>query len=1020
MNEQSKAELNAALAAAKPSPEDMEDEEDRADRLKAESDAWNEQQEALAVTINQRLEALSKQQALAAEEPDLVLKADLLLRCRMEHANLRKMAKNVTDVCKKLDIVVDFLGNMNSTLTAMDSKLTLLLSSVSVMRTDLLRLTGKPVLEEFDERRQNLFKRCAQFRGCVYIPIDGATKNAKDEGTGDVSSLLEKVDKEFLNSPPDMPAQVLLLSGAAGSGKSTFVKELELMIETKYRDEREKQARSVNVVLIKANLPTLTNPLSDLFHETLSKDYHLRDTQIFELRTLAREGKVELVFLLDAYDELKHQFLHKNLYRSNNLEQYRATSPDDSPDIAANSECFPKVIITTRSEVLSGVPNYALNFLPLESENEAKDEVKEARAYFAEYRLAAFDNKLESYVHSLVALHRMQGFQSLFSSKLVPLNENKMRYIKKMIRTDVKVEDDGDFHSPQKIVDAMIDALVPQSQTSKWIEIRDNPSSAAIFTGDEAAKDQRHAEDAWNVTKRDMDREIVKDRNVDKTSNKKGLMRLLQILCFTLPSSTSAQDISKHFKKVIAKLAYDDTWLARRYLTSFDSISELKQLVNTPFMTKIVMDILKKLSGLKNTVAGMKTQLILQLGEDASETVWAILERIRKVPVFNTVTSSGGAYEAQADEKDALKNAATSSDTLTHVSTSSSSRKFLNYVHAQLVTKFDKGAYSRDTNFVHLVVVELRYLAHQIVIPDRFKEGALKENLKVEVITKISNDFKGDQDALLEAIKKLKGVDKTKVEILYDTGSRRGKFVPSKFMIEERKLHFRFVVPSKDFNLISELEKINKTSMTSKTKELFGPEPNFCIFDGDENHDEDELRPINELVPLFSERITALKVKMKESDSEAKTEILANLESEFRSAANVTFLDYDKIQDMFDVKIEDLQAPRDFGVVKKAFTDNIKDTAREVADKVSEHNCSARQHNTRSPFPSLICPSTNTPNLVASREQAHSAVYAQHCQQRREAGRRDQQRFNPHHEEAADPPKPDLPPLPRGLPRARG
>jgi hypothetical protein len=41
----------------------------------------------------------------------------------------------------------------------------------------------------------------------------------------------------------------------------------------------------------------------------------LRDAQIHELRDAARAGTVELVFLLDAYDELKTQILFKNLYR---------------------------------------------------------------------------------------------------------------------------------------------------------------------------------------------------------------------------------------------------------------------------------------------------------------------------------------------------------------------------------------------------------------------------------------------------------------------------------------------------------------------------------------------------------------------------------------------------------------------------------------------------------------------------------------------------------------------------------
>jgi len=327
------------------------------------------------------------------------------------------MSRNVTDVSKKLDIVVEFLGDMNSTLHSMDNKLNSILQDVSAMKEDLRRLTGKPVLEVLAEVTQELLDRSCKLRGEVYIPIDGRVKSLHEETfTTEPDSLQDMVLNGFLLNPKK---QVLLLSGAAGSGKSTFVRELELLIETKYKELREKKREGVKVILIKVNLPTIVNPLSDLFHECLTKHYGLRDTQVHELRGLAKAGKVELVFLLDAYDELKQQMLFKNLYRGNNMEQYRSSgtnnaaadrslsprrskrdllppSTGEAPLEGADAEdlCFPKVIITTRSELLSGVPNYTLSFLPLESENSGKDEVHEAETFFVEYRLAQFDDKL--------------------------------------------------------------------------------------------------------------------------------------------------------------------------------------------------------------------------------------------------------------------------------------------------------------------------------------------------------------------------------------------------------------------------------------------------------------------------------------------------------------------------------------------------------------------------------------------------------------------------------------------------
>ena len=116
--------------------------------------------------------------------------------------------------------------------------------------------------------------------------------------------LLDKVSKGFLQCDGK---SVLLLSGPAGSGKSTFVEELTLHIRTAQQQRPLANAETVrDVVLIEVNLPTLKNPLTNLFHEAL-KHTGLRDAQIDELRDLTRSGKVDLIFLLDAYDELKEQ-----------------------------------------------------------------------------------------------------------------------------------------------------------------------------------------------------------------------------------------------------------------------------------------------------------------------------------------------------------------------------------------------------------------------------------------------------------------------------------------------------------------------------------------------------------------------------------------------------------------------------------------------------------------------------------------------------------------------------------------
>jgi hypothetical protein len=67
-------------------------------------------------------------------------------------------------------------------------------------------------------------------------------------------------------------------------------------------------------------------------------------------------------------------------------------SKEEKKEDTATAQSYPKVIITTRSELLQGVSNYTLSFLPLESENVKKDEVEEVSPHLlahASYRAAA-------------------------------------------------------------------------------------------------------------------------------------------------------------------------------------------------------------------------------------------------------------------------------------------------------------------------------------------------------------------------------------------------------------------------------------------------------------------------------------------------------------------------------------------------------------------------------------------------------------------------------------------------------
>jgi hypothetical protein len=270
-------------------------------RAAEEAEAWAEQQAALAADVATRVAALGAAADAADAEADPVKKVEGLCRCRGEMRALRLQAKNIADVGEKLNVVIDFVGDVSDQLGKMDGKLDALQSTVSAMADDLRRLVGRPVLEEFREHVDALLRRSRRLRDGVYIPIDGV--RGGDDGKFVVNNaprvpsdpdgakvnpsfdLRGAVDADFLRRDDK---QVLLLAGPAGSGKSTFVNELRLLVVTEYAARRKAATArddfgGVDVVLVYINLPTVTvNPLADLVHEALGHQQRPVAATIFE------------------------------------------------------------------------------------------------------------------------------------------------------------------------------------------------------------------------------------------------------------------------------------------------------------------------------------------------------------------------------------------------------------------------------------------------------------------------------------------------------------------------------------------------------------------------------------------------------------------------------------------------------------------------------------------------------------------------------------------------------------------
>ena len=210
------------------------------------------------------------------------------------------------DLGAKMNVVLEFVEGIKARIVAIDEKLDSLSSAVSAMHADLKRLTGRPVLEVYKEWADTHTHAVgSELPSTVYIPAEVCGPGPKktfevDEKQNPASTVVEAFD-EFMESTRN----VLLLSGAAGSGKSTAYQKLQHWVLTEYASRREKEG--VTVVLLPVSLPQLKDPINGIFTEgcKLAYDGVLRPSHVDELRELVQHGhgttKVELVLFLDAY-----------------------------------------------------------------------------------------------------------------------------------------------------------------------------------------------------------------------------------------------------------------------------------------------------------------------------------------------------------------------------------------------------------------------------------------------------------------------------------------------------------------------------------------------------------------------------------------------------------------------------------------------------------------------------------------------------------------------------------------------
>ncbi|KAK3264329.1 hypothetical protein CYMTET_26925 [Cymbomonas tetramitiformis] len=608
-------ELNLVHGATQPAKE-----KEAASPGEERCGAWAEIKGAVEVELAAGLAALEKARAEAEREAEPLKKQERLLACREALASLAGVSRNVQDIGSALQVTMAFLMGMDTKLDAVRASLDALQAEVRELREDVRRMVGRPVLEEIWEQMGRSAAGGRRLRECVYIPARGVHggedgKFEPDKNTNPPMDLLEKVRDEFLSKEEK---SVLLLSGPAGSGKTTFVEQLVLFLEREYVKKRagegeEAGAEGAPVLLVKALLPTLQNPLTDLFAEALRRSMQLREAQIHELRELAQQGKCRLLFLLDAYDELqtKHQF--KNLYMTNNLEQYRdqgAESAADAPDQGAVAPSWPKVIITTRTELLARhKEDYMHAFAPIETMGRhGRGTTEDPRELFLELRIAPFTDQVEPYINAKVALEVRRRFE-LRVGAIASLSKEDAGALREEAR-----EVCGEVHS--SLLSAACEAvMVPGSRGKKGAVPKLEPQHAGLVPeGCQVAS---------------VLAAVLKEPPQDLNTR-------LEEFC--------RQQFTQSDERRI--LLPDD------YQKVLDAIPELRDLATTPFMVEIVTEILPEVQKRQTSDAAIKATLLLLLTEEATQVTWGCIQTWLRVP-----DRVGGDYPLLRRVQEALQNA---------------------------------------------------------------------------------------------------------------------------------------------------------------------------------------------------------------------------------------------------------------------------------------------------------------------------------------------------------------------------
>ncbi|UUM22240.1 NACHT domain-containing protein [Mycoavidus sp. SF9855] len=221
--------------------------------------------------------------------------------------------------------------------TAFLKQLARIVEEIQAAQRQALQATSQPLailgknIEQFKQAYQETLKRTGESDVLsMYVPLQGIKKGPQGEEIVDLDAELEKF---FVSE-----ANVFLLQGIAGSGKSTFNRHLALKKLTDYQNLSQTSNDPSLVFFIE--LRSIEHPNKQVIQQFLqSKGF--APAQIEALRVHSHQ---RCIFIFDGYDEIKER--NRNFYELNELWRWEKA----------------KFVITSRPEYLDA--NYQTYFHP--------------------------------------------------------------------------------------------------------------------------------------------------------------------------------------------------------------------------------------------------------------------------------------------------------------------------------------------------------------------------------------------------------------------------------------------------------------------------------------------------------------------------------------------------------------------------------------------------------------------------------------------------------------------------------